>query len=320
MLAFFFVSLSVAIFLTTGWLNKSTWWILPISSVFQGTFMGLMVPARNAIIREIVDRDQLMNAVSLNAMGGNVFQILAPAATGFLIDSFGFKAVFYIMSAFYVLGAIFILFMPRTSKFLASSKNTLRNMAEGFKYILRNRDLFFVIIFTYISMVLAMPHQQLLPVFVDKRLHVGATGMGILVSVSGIGALVGSLTLASLPNRKRGLIMLAGTLGLSLALIVFAFSKSWPLSIGIMILVGLGLTVRLTLSNTLAQHFTSDEYRGRVMGTYDMQMPLTGLSIYLMGALTESIGVQWAVGGSAMLLAMICLSALFFIPRLRKLE
>ena len=106
---------------------------------------------------------------------------------------------------------------------------------------------------------------MLLPVITDDVLEVGAKGLGILVSVSGIGAMAGSLVLASLPSKKRGLLLLLGSLLLGVALIVFSFSTSWCLSLIVIVFVGIGQTTRMTLGNTLLQDYVEDEYRGRVM-------------------------------------------------------
>ena len=245
---------------------------------------------------------------------------MAPAAAGFLIDSLGFKAVFYVMAGLYATGTVLVAFLPLTSKIVASTKNALEEVTEGLRYIRNDPNMLFVLGFTLFSVILSMPYRQLMPVFVDDILKVGAKGMGILISVSGVGAIAGSLVLASLPSKKRGLMLLIGTLILGLALMVFSFSKSWALSLGIMVVVGLGQAARMTLSNTLAQHYTKDEYRGRVMGIYDMWMAFNGLSVYFAGLLTVAFGVQWAVGGFSALLVVICAITLIFGHRLRRLD
>ena len=83
----------------------------------------------------------------------------------------------------------------------------------------------------------------------EDILKVGASGMGVLMSVSGIGAIIGSIALASLPNRKRGLMLIVGSLILGAALVAFSFSVSWYLSLGLVILVGLGQAARMTRPN-----------------------------------------------------------------------
>jgi len=166
----------------------------------------------------------------------------------------------------------------------------------------------------------SMPYQMLLPVFADDILKVGATGMGVLMSVSGAGAIFGAMVLASLPNKKRGIMLLYSALVLGLALIFFAFSESMTLSLILIVFVGLGTAGRMALGNTLLQYYTEDEYRGRVMSIYMMEFGLTSFSAFAAGIMTEAIGVQWSVGGFAVTLVCFSILALFFVPKLRKLD
>ncbi|MEE8413675.1 MAG: MFS transporter [Dehalococcoidales bacterium] len=318
--AFAALSFGIAISLTTGWLNAQTWWILIVASVVQSTLMGLLVPARQSIIPALVGREKLMNAVSMNSLGGNAWRLIAPAAAGFMVEGFGFGSVYYIIGGLYVWAMVFSGLLPNTGKLPSTSESVLSEVREGFRYIRREADIMWVLIFNFFAVVLANPYQQLLPVFVDDILGVGAGGLGILISVSGIGAIIGSLVLASLPNRKRGRLLLASTLFLGLIIIAFSFSKSWGLSLGVMVFIGMGQVGRMTLTNTLAQHYSSDSFRGRVMGVLDMQMSFPGLAVFVAAWLTGIIGVEWAISSFALVLVVVSLLITVFVPRLRRLD
>ena len=317
------VVLGVALALTTGYLSPEragSWWILVVSAVLQGTIMALMMPSRAAIIREIVSEEQLLNAVSLNNMGMNSLRLFAPALAGFLIDAFDFKSVYYTMAGMYFLAVVFIALLPLTSTITIRGQGILDSIKEGFKYLRQQTTILFVLVFMLLAIVLSMPYQMLMPIFCDDILKVGATGMGVLMSVSGIGAIVGSLTLASMPNKKRGLILLASSLFLSMVLVAFAFSSSWPLSLGLVVFLGLGQTGLMTLSFTLIQYYVDPEYLGRVMSILMMQFGLTSFGTFAAGMIAENIGVQWAVGGFAMVLVLMSVLALVFVPRIRNLD
>jgi len=321
--AFAVVSLGVALTLTVGYLSvehAGSWWILVVSSVLQGGIMGLMMPSRQAIIPEIVNGEQLMNAISLNIMGMNALQLFAPALAGFLIDAFDFEAVYYTMTGLYIMGVVFYAFLPLTRTTISRGIGALDGIREGLNYVRHNTNIFLVLFFSLFVVLLAMPYNNLMPIFVDDILKVGASGMGILMSVSGVGAIVASIPLASLPNKKRGIMLLVSSLILGLALVAFSFSNSWPLSLALMAFVGLGQAGRMTLSSTLLQHYVKDEFVGRVMSLYLMQFGLTSFSAFAAGELTEAIGVQWAVGGFAMALVFLSIMVLTFVPRLRKLD
>lgn len=322
------VSLGVALTLTLGYLSADladSWWILIVASILQGIIMGLMMPSRQAIIREIVSVEQLMNAVSLTTMGMNALQLFAPALTGFLIDAFDFQSVYYVMTASYLVSVVFIAFMPPTGTTTIRGSSALSDIKEGFKYLRHETTLLLILTFTLFSVLLSMPYFHLMPIFADDILkvggtEVGATGMGWLMSISGIGAIIGSITLASLPNKKRGLMLLASGVILGLALVNFSFSTSYSLSLAVMVIVGLGQTGRMTLGNTLLQYYVEDEYRGRVMSIYMMQFGLSSFGTFAAGLIAEAMGVQWAVGGFAMGLVFLSILTLAFLPRIRNLD
>lgn len=317
------VALGIALSLTLGYLseeNAGSWWILVVASLLQGTIMGLMMPSRQAILPEIVSQEQLMNAVSLNTFGMNFFRLVSPALAGFLIDTIGFAAIYYTMAGLYLMAILFITLMPLTSTMALRGGGALSDIKEGFQYIKRETTILIILLFTLFIVVLSMPYMFLMPIFTEDILKVGATGMGVLISVSGIGAMIGSITLASLPNKKRGLMLLLSSFVLALALVGFSFSASWYLSLGLIIFVGLGQTGRMTLGNTLLQYYTKDEYRGRVMSFYLMEWGLQSFGTFAAGMLAEGIGVQWSVGGFAMVCTLLSILALIFVPRLRKLD
>jgi len=317
------VSLSVALSLTFGYLSvdkADSWWILGVTSLLQGCVMGLMVPSRQAIIPEMVSDEDLMNAVSLDSLGMNVLRLTAPALTGFIIAGFDFAAVYYAMTAMYAIGAVFISFMPLTRRLVSGGNQALADIAGGFKYLKRNPTISILLIFTLFVVVLSMPYMALLPIFTDTILGVGASGMGVLVSISGFGAMVGALVFASLPNRKRGLMLISGCLILGLALIGFSFSDTWTASLILIIFVGLGQTARMTLGNTLIQYYVDDEYRGRVLSIYVMEFGLTSFGSAGAGVLSDAIGAPWALGSFAIALAVISFLTLLFVPRLRNLD
>jgi MFS family permease len=317
------VSLMVALALTTGFLSKEntgSWWILMVSSFLQGIVMGLMMPARQSIIPEMVSREHAMNAVALNTLGMNVLSLAAPAAAGFLVDAFDFKAVYFTMTGLYLYGVGFLIFIPPATRTTPSGASIMADIVAGIRYIRRQRMVLLILFFTLFFVVLSMPYRQLLPIFVDDILKVGATGMGLLLSVSGAGAMIGSLVIANLPNKKRGLILLLSGALSGLALVAFSFSTSWGGSLAFMIFVGLSQTGRITTSNALLQSYVEGPYMGRVMSIFMMQWGIVSLSTFFAGAMAEAIPVQWVVGGFALALLGVSILAMIFLPAIRKLD
>ncbi len=317
------VALGVAMALTLGYISAEragSWWILVVASVFQGIIMGLMLPSRQAIVAEIVGEDYLMNALALIALGMNMLRIMAPALAGFFIDSLGFEAIYYAMTGMYLMAMIFFACMPQTGTVSNHGHNLLADLKSGLQYVRHETTILLILVFTLFVVFLSRAYLFLMPIFADDILRVGATGMGVLISVSGLGAIIGSLILASLPNKRRGAMLLVSSLVLGLALAGFSFSNSWYLSLALIAFVGLGHAGRMTLGNTLIQYYVADDYRGRVMGIYIMEFGLTSFGVFFASLLAERMGVQWSVGGFGLFLTLLCLLTLAFVPRIRNLD
>lgn len=317
------LSLAIALTISLGYLgpqNPGSWWILVVAGAFEATIMGLMMPSRQAMIVEIVGQEQLMNAVALNTLEMNFNRLFMPALAGYFIAGFGFEAAFYTITGLCVLSALFVFIMPATGTISLRGRGAWGDLGDGFRYVRRQPIILLILVVSFFIVLCSTPYMSLLPIFTDDILKVGAGGMGTLISVSGIGAIAGSLVLASLPNKRRGAIMMWGSLFLGLALTGFSFSASWPLSLGMIVLVGLGQTFRMTLGNTLLQYYVEDEYRGRVMALYMMEFGLTSFGAFFAAVMADGIGVQWSVGGLAMVLVAICVLVLAFVPAMRKLD
>jgi MFS family permease len=317
------LALAIGLTLTTGALSQDkegSWWILVLSSFLMGSIFGIMMPARQAIIPEMVSRDQAMNAVALNMLGMNVLSLAGPAVAGFLIDAFNFSSVYYCMAGLNLYAGIMVCFIPHTRPSTNNAGSIINDIKAGFTYMKKDRSILFVLAFTTVVVVLSMPFQQLLPIYTDDILKVGATGLGLLMSVSGIGALLGSIALASLPNRKRGFLLLSSGIVIGAALLVFAFSRSWPLSLVFIIFIGLGQTLRGTVGSALLQSYTEPAYMGRVMSILMMQWGVMSLVTFAAGLVAEFVHVQWVIGSLAVTLLILSSIAIFIFPKIRKMD
>ena len=135
---------------------------------------------------------------------------------------------------------------------------------------------------------------------------------------------VGGMALLAVVVIFAKRLVVAGTLTpletLGLALVGFAFSRSWYFSLAVAFIIGVAQTGRMTVPMALLQHYTAAEYRGRVTSFYGMEMGFSSFGAFFAGILVPVIGVHWAVGGLAMVLIVLSLLVWFFIPRLRNLD
>jgi MFS family permease len=142
----------------------------------------------------------------------------------------------------------------------------------------------------------------------------------VLLSVSAIGAIIGSVIMASLPNKKRGLMLTISGLIMGLTLISFSFSETWGLSLAMIAFIGLGDTGRVTMANTLVQYYVKPDYRGRVMSLLMMEFGIMSFGVFFTGILADAIGVQWSVGGLAIGLVVISVLVYALAGSVRRLE
>ncbi|MGI5839745.1 MAG: MFS transporter [bacterium] len=319
------VSLCIALTLNFGYLSAErvgSWWILVVASVLQGTILALAQPARQSILPEIVGTDRLMNATALNIMGNNIMRLFGPALAGFLVDKIGFKAVYFLMTGLYLWAAIFMYFVPAPKTVLASRTkvSALSEIKESLRYLRTEPILLFIVCFALVRMVFVLPYQNLLTIFTDDILKVGATGLGILMSVTAFGAIAGSLLVASLPNRGRGLILLGSAAFLGFILTAFSFSTIWYLSMVLVAMIGFGQAVGTSLNNALVQYYVDDKYRGRIMSILQMQFGMMSFGTFTAGVLTEIIGIQWALGSFGAIVVVISILSYRYAPQLRELD
>ena len=341
------LSVAIAIFVGTISLEDGTGvGFLIATSAVHGLIMGFMMPSRQAIIPELVGTRRLMNAVALNAAGMNINRLAAPGAAGLLIALFGVQTVYLAMTGMYVVAIALIAMLPATSTF-TGRRGAWGDLVEGLRYVKSNTLVLALLTLTMLSVSLSMPIMPLMPAFA-KDIQIVEPGsydwiaslpligvllsdiprlftessfrLGLLMSISGVGSLVGSLLVASMRNRNRGSIFLWSTPFLGLLLALYAFTSSFELALLVCIGIGLGQSARMALSNGLVQYSVDDEHRGRVMSFYMMEIGVSNVVVFAVAALAETIGIQWAVAGSALLLLPVTLIYYVFIPSVRRLQ
>ena len=344
------ITLGVAIAITGDIVsleNQTGVGLLLASAAAQGLVMGLMMPARQAIVPELVGRARMMNAIALNASGMNINRLLIPGVGGLLIAIVGIQAAYYSMTGLYLLGAILVTMLPRTEAIPLGRRGAWGDLKEGLRYVRENTMVMGLLMLTLLSVLLSMPYLWLMPAFakdvlvvelgqyqwlaqvplvgflmtdVPELLTQSSFRLGLLLSISGVGALVGSLLIGSMSSRNRGQTFLWSVLALGIFLALFSFTSSFVLALAFMIGVGLTQSARMALSNTLVQDFVDDEHRGRVMSVYTMEFGLTSFTTFGVSVLANVIGIQWAVGGSALLLIPLALFYVLFVPRMRRIQ
>jgi predicted MFS family arabinose efflux permease len=280
-----------------------------------------MMPVRQSLVPNLVPREDLANAIALNSAGVNITRIVGPSIAGLLIAVVSTGGNFYLQSLLYVgVATMVVLMRVPASDRARRDVSPWRNLAEGARYTWAQPSLRGQILLALVPFVLCLPYISLMPVFAQDVLHVGAGEFGLMMAAPGIGALCGTLTIASLGNiRRKGLLLFFSLVAVGLSLIVFAESRSLPLSLLLLTLVGGFQMTYFTTNQTLIQLMTPDQFRGRVMGIYMLNQGLLPLGSLFAGGLAGVFGAPLAVtvmGASALVLSALALVAMPSVRRL----
>lgn len=278
-------------------------WHVLLAALLVGTASAFENPARQAFTIELVGRDDLMNAIALDSTVLNGARIIGPAAAGVLVAITG-EGPAFLMNGLSVLAVIGGLLLMRLRRFTAPARRSgWRQMREGFGYIRRDPKVRFLLLQITGHCIFGLSYFPLMPYFARNVLGADVQGFGILSSMNAVGALVAALTIAlfgeRLPRvglRSVGLLVYPALLGL------FTLTRSFPVAMALLALIGWAGIVVLTLTNTLLQMVTPDELRGRVMGVYMLVvMGIAQLSGLLLSSVADLIAdVPLVVGVWAM--------------------
>lgn len=276
-------------------------WHVFVLAVVLGIVGVFDMPARQAFVIDMVDdREDLGNAIAMNSALVNASRMIGPAVAGLLVGFFGEGPCFLLNSASYVavIASLLMMRMPeRRPAEAVSLGQTGRHIKEGLRYAWDNEEIRALLILLSVISIAGVPFIMLMPIFSDQILSGGATGVGWLMGASGVGALAGSVYLAR-RRRVLGLGRVAGlaSAGFGASLVLFAMSRSLPLSLALMAVTGFCMMTAFTGCNTLLQTLTSDAMRGRVMGLFSMTfMGVAPFGNLLSGAAADRIGAPATV-------------------------
>jgi MFS family permease len=301
-------------------------WIQPAHIIVLGVALGLVyafdIPARQALVHQLVDADDLANAVALNSSMINAARIVGPALAGIVVAKFGEGICFLINAASYVavIAALLAMKLPKRTTPSGQKVSITRSMIEGGRYSLATTPIRDLLILLGVVGVTGMPYMTLMPVFAANVHKSGADALGLMFSAVGLGALIGALFLAQRKNIiGLGRVIVVATLVFGFGLIVFTFSRPFWLSLLILVAVGCGWMVLIAACNTALQTLADNDMRGRVMSLFSMM--LVGLAPFgslLAGWAADQVGAPpvIAVGGAFCALAGFVFARQ--LPRLRE--
>jgi MFS family permease len=278
-------------------------WHIFVLAALLGVVNAFDIPGRQSFLVDMVGRDDLMNAIALNSSMFNGARVIGPAIAGILVARIGEGWCFFVNGVSYIAVIIGLLLMRVHCPPRSQSDSPIDDIIEGFRWVERAGPIRSLLLLLGLVSLVGMPYTVLMPIFADRILHGGARGLGILMGFTGIGALLGALTLAMRTGiRGLGKLISICCAGFGIALIAFSFSKIFWLSAALLIPVGFFIMLQMACSNTLIQSMVPDALRGRVMAVYSMMfMGMAPFGALLGGAIADRLSapIAVAIGGTA---------------------
>jgi MFS family permease len=307
------LALILAILVSTGVVQ---FWMILVIAFGRGVMMSFNQPARQSLISDLVPREDLMNAIALNAATNNSTRIIGPAIGGVLIAAIGVAGAFYVnaLSFVAVLGGLALMQFPAQTP--RPRKGVLEDLKGGLTYLMGQPDLRGLVVLALVPMIFGMPYMSMLTIFAKDVLQIGSEGLGFLTACNGLGAVAGALLVASLGiQRGRRRLMLLALVGFGATLTVFALSTWVWLSALASIAIGVCKQLYNALNNTLIQESVDEEFRGRVLSTLFLDRAAVPLGTMLAGAGTSAIGAPLTTALMASTLIVLAVAARFLLPR-----
>ena len=299
----------------------SIWHIYGIAFIL-GTIQGVNMPARMAIVPDLVGKNDILNATSLNMAVFNTGRIMGPSLAGWIIQHVGMGHALYFNALCYALGCVCLLMMSGVeSRSQNKDANMLRDFWAGIKYVAMTPIAFTMVGLSFAFGFFGAAYVQVLPAFGKEVLRLNADGAGFLLTVAGIGSLAGNIYLASLGNTKNKNWLLLGMIILfGVSLFFFALSPIYIVSLVLLFFTGVGFTGFISMGTAILQISTPPELRGRMMSLWLIGAAVHYIGAWPLGTVGEYYGWPMSLGGGALLMLGLVMWLGIFRPTLRRLR
>lgn len=272
-------------------------WEIALLAFLLGVVNAIDAPARQSFVVEMVGKEDLPSAISLNSAIFNGARVIGPSIAGLLIALIGTGGAFIANGISYIAVIIALFAMRITSTVHDTHPNPFRAIHEGVIYVFSHPIIRTLLIFTGITSVFGWSYTTIMPVIAQNTFHLDATGLGYMYAVSGLGALLATVLISAFSKRVNALFfILGGNTLFALSIILFTFTSNLFAALFFLFLSGLGLLLQFSMMNTTIQSLVEDKYRGRVMSIYILMfLGLSPLGNLQIGFLSDYLGTGTAI-------------------------
>jgi len=300
-------------------------WAVLVLVAGTGIGSAFEMPATQALITDLVPRRDAMNAVSLYSTGLRVVGVVGALAGGVITDVFSPSIALFAAGGFVVAGGLVMQTVRKPVRAEAPPgwtgvRTVFAEAIDGLRVMSRTQAVATLLVLALVVEIFGFAYGAVLPAVAKDVLGVGATGLGTLSLMVGVGSVAGAIVLSFLGDfRRKGLLVLAATLLYGLSLVVFSQSNLFALSLVLITGVGMAAAMFDAMQWILLQANVPDRFRGRAIGGWVFTIGFGWIGHLMLGAAAQQIGVQWTLAASGSLVLVVGFAACAFSPRLRRL-
>lgn len=307
----FVVVIALAAFTTAGLIN---YWGIVVGGLCIGLAQSPTQPSRSSLVLDFVGRSQLSNANALNSMALNMTQVIGPALGGLMIGALGAPAALWISAGWYLISLILLWPLRNSDQHRPHQHGPIiGSLLDGIRMVLISRPMATILLVTLIANIMLWPiYQTFMPVVAKDILGLNAGGLGMLVTCGGIGGLAGSVIIAWMGDFKnKGGVFLFGTALWGSVWVLFSLSRSWPLSYGLMVCIGLASAAFGVLQTTLMLMLAPPSAHGRALGILELAIGIQPLATIGLGVAVQALGLPHTIlfAGLTLVIVVLVLAA-----------
>jgi MFS family permease len=288
-------------------------WHIIVLAILDGLVAPLSRVTRQTVIPDLVPQDSLVSAISTNSVGNNACQVVGPVLGGMLIVWLGIEAIFFINAVGFcaIIFSLVSIKLPRRGG-ERKHLDIRKDIVEGARFMWNQPMILEVMSIQLFSFFLALPFNRFFPVYAKDILNIGPTGLGLLRGSFAVGNVIGGMGMMFFSVAKNQLRLLRTTaFALPLCLIVFAYSTWLPLSVAALVATGVVTMIFRSTGLSVIQLNVPNEFRGRAMGLYHMELGFRSLGALMLGSVGSFAGVPVAIAAGSAMFALISLLGLY---------
>lgn len=300
--------------------GELTFPLLLLSATASSIAFPFVMPARTAMLVDAVGKLRLARATALMTAGVNLGRMISPAAFGIAADLAGFVFCYMLIMALQLASMVCTLCLRRYPPEERHRQGFVRESLEGFRYAVAHPSIGLCILFGILPLLVVIPLQSLMVVFVDEIWHQGGSGLGIMMAATGIGGVVGSLGITQLREGSLVKPMVWGTVAMGAVLLFFAHIPNFGLAVLAVFAIYAASVLSQTLVHTAVQLMSADYIRGRITTLTMMSISVAPIGTLLMAWSTKQVGAPWTMTGAGVLLILSVLLVWWLVPSFRRID